>query len=216
MDCVYDSASQEFMLSTLDNGWALRPKYDTSLCLDVQWSGAADGTPIQVWECNRTPAQKFLIPAFRPVFQKVLHYEPWPISGNVCIDSQSGSLLHGAGCSSSSPSQQFIFAREGIDGTYRILSGQDWSQCWTIPVVPSLPDWDPEPLAYPVTLTPCSFDIFSQGFIIHEEVPRFGAWILEARGARGKCADVVQGTVVITPCDYSVTQHFNLPGFSLS
>jgi len=39
----------------------LHPNGDTNFCLDIQGGVFADGTPVQIFECNGTPAQKWVI-----------------------------------------------------------------------------------------------------------------------------------------------------------
>ncbi|MDB4968964.1 MAG: chitinase [Myxococcales bacterium] len=56
----------------------------TGLCVDVQWAGTASGTPVQLWDCNGTAAQK------------------WTMQGNEivglankCLDVSGGNSANG-------------------------------------------------------------------------------------------------------------------------
>ncbi|KXN87394.1 Endo-1,4-beta-xylanase A [Leucoagaricus sp. SymC.cos] len=39
----------------------IHPSYDEDKCLDVRESGFADGTPVDIFDCNGTPAQNWVI-----------------------------------------------------------------------------------------------------------------------------------------------------------
>ncbi|GLB36859.1 putative G-X-X-X-Q-X-W domain-containing protein [Lyophyllum shimeji] len=42
-----------------DAAWKIHPNGDTSKCLDVRGAVFADGTPVQIYDCNGTLAQKW-------------------------------------------------------------------------------------------------------------------------------------------------------------
>ncbi|BEI89301.1 uncharacterized protein CcaverHIS019_0206630 [Cutaneotrichosporon cavernicola] len=42
-------------------GTVIHPNGDTSKCLDVQGANFANGTPVQIWDCNGTPAQSWTL-----------------------------------------------------------------------------------------------------------------------------------------------------------
>ncbi|TXT09763.1 uncharacterized protein COLE_03697 [Cutaneotrichosporon oleaginosum] len=42
-------------------GTVLHPNGDAGKCLDVQGANFANGTPVQIWDCNGTPAQAWTL-----------------------------------------------------------------------------------------------------------------------------------------------------------
>jgi hypothetical protein len=42
-------------------GTVLHPNGDAKKCLDVQGANFANGTPVQLWDCNGTPAQAWTL-----------------------------------------------------------------------------------------------------------------------------------------------------------
>ncbi len=55
------SAGQAWQAVASGSGYVLHPATNTSLCLDVQSAGTANGTPVQVWSCNNTNAQNWAL-----------------------------------------------------------------------------------------------------------------------------------------------------------
>jgi len=42
-----------------DAAWTIHPNGDTTKCLDIRGAVFADGTPVQIYDCNGTKAQKW-------------------------------------------------------------------------------------------------------------------------------------------------------------
>lgn len=54
--CDPSNNNQKFVMNA--NG-SISPINNTNLCVDIQWGNKKNGTPLQLWECNNTPAQKW-------------------------------------------------------------------------------------------------------------------------------------------------------------
>lgn len=55
-------------------------------CLDVASGGTADGTRVQLWDCNGTAAQQWAVPAARDIVNP---------QANKCLDATGGSSANG-------------------------------------------------------------------------------------------------------------------------
>ncbi len=111
--------------------WMLRPEMSvyrwislrdkrTGMCLDVSNGDSSDGTPIQLWSCNSTAAQKWY---YHPIKGTLIS----GLDDNKCLDITGGdasdhSQLVIQQCSDSSASQQFD--KEGKVYRSRLAPGQ--------------------------------------------------------------------------------------------
>ena len=55
------SLAQSWSAVPYGGGYTFSPAVNTSLCLDVRSSGTANGTPVQVWGCDSTSAQEWVV-----------------------------------------------------------------------------------------------------------------------------------------------------------
>ncbi|BEJ13562.1 hypothetical protein CspHIS471_0307360 [Cutaneotrichosporon sp. HIS471] len=90
------------------NGVVIHPGSNTNLCVDVAGAKFANGTPVQVYQCNGTPAQAFTL---------VRGNQQIKVAGtNFCLDAGSnpanGSKLHLWTCYSGVPQQQWYYTND--------------------------------------------------------------------------------------------------------
>ncbi|KAL1407805.1 hypothetical protein Q8F55_007240 [Vanrija albida] len=89
-------------------GIALHPNGQSGWCIDVAGANYANGTPVQLYQCNGTGAQKFAIQRGDGKFQ---------VAGtNFCVDAGvnpgNGSKLHLWQCYQGLPQQQWYWTAD--------------------------------------------------------------------------------------------------------
>ncbi|KAF9562513.1 hypothetical protein CPC08DRAFT_663165 [Agrocybe pediades] len=101
---------------------ALHPNGNTNKCLDVRGAVFANGTPVQIYDCNGSNAQKWLLTRDLTKIQ---------LAGtNFCLDATSASPPNGTGlkiwqCFDNLPAQSWIYSRS--DNKIRLNAGAN--QC---------------------------------------------------------------------------------------
>ncbi|KIM35445.1 carbohydrate-binding module family 13 protein [Hebeloma cylindrosporum] len=114
----------------------IHPKLSSSKCLDVRGANFADATPVQIYDCNETPAQRWLI---TPNGGKI------QLAGTpFCLDAgtipSSGTRLKISTCSADNvPGQEWEYTSDGnartsdqcLDLTNGSLSNSNRIQTWT-------------------------------------------------------------------------------------
>ncbi|GIL44301.1 hypothetical protein Vafri_1797 [Volvox africanus] len=183
-DCIITASNQLFTIVPQEGGWILKAKFNADRCIDVQYSGHADGTPIWMWACNGSPAQHFFLPGFQPVLQEVVFWDDSQ-KRTRCVDyapknprpvgtSQGAMIktLQTAPCKSSKESQKFFLVRGRENDLrtgpfYRILSGSDLSKCWTVVTDVYVPEtYRRYRKRYPVGLMDCIDGEMTQEFAL--------------------------------------------------
>ncbi|KAF9034831.1 carbohydrate-binding module family 13 protein, partial [Panaeolus papilionaceus] len=89
-----------------DTGIAIHPNGNKNKCLDVRGASFKNGTPVQIYDCNNTPAQKWVIKREQTSIQ---------VAGtNFCLDSStnaaSGTKMKIWQCYPGIPAQTWIYS----------------------------------------------------------------------------------------------------------
>ncbi|GIL44283.1 hypothetical protein Vafri_1791 [Volvox africanus] len=220
-DCMITASNQLFMMVPQEGGWILKAKFNTERCIDVQYAGRTDGTPIWMWECNGTPAQRFLLPGFQPVLQQVVVTD-YSYVETMCVDYApekhppdiDSSLLNNgmavntdrpletAPCNSSKGTQKFFFVHgigKVFGAFYRILSASDFSKCWTAMTALGSPEAENISDDRGLFIMDCDESEGNQQFVLQQDYFT-GGWFLQSQVQPGKCVIGANGTLVLDDC----------------
>ncbi|KAF9556255.1 hypothetical protein CPC08DRAFT_694670 [Agrocybe pediades] len=119
-----------------NQGIAIHPNADASKCLDVRGAVFANGTPVQIFDCNGTPAQNWFFVRGSTKIQLA--------NTNFCLDAGSNPA-NGVGlkiwqCFDNLPAQQWFFTNDNrialenqgqcVDLTNGILTNANQVQTW--------------------------------------------------------------------------------------
>ncbi|GLI60204.1 hypothetical protein VaNZ11_002274 [Volvox africanus] len=171
-DCINTASNQQFMTVPQEGGWMLKAKFNNDRCVNVQYSGRGDGTPIWMWVCDGTLAQKFSLPGFQPVLQQVVFFVDSQLRTR-CVDYAPKKprpvviqSLQTAPCKSGTESQKFFLVHGISNGPfYRVFSASDFSKCWTVLNQTNFTDRKYRE-RYPVALTECIDGEITQEFAL--------------------------------------------------
>jgi len=119
-----------------DNGRALHPNGNSKKCLDVRGAVFANGTPVQIYDCNGTKAQKWVINRANTKLR---------VAGtNFCLDAGtnpvSGTYMKIWKCYDNLPAQAWHYTNDNrialtgrgqcLDLTNGVLTNSNRAQIW--------------------------------------------------------------------------------------